>query len=143
MHGNCLRCGRHGVHTIQILVDGRLLEGRLREINRQCVTCTANHGQEMTYTEYNLLIRNRDIRQTINWDSDHSGQYVMLRYGATASYMAFRDTMSSKWRLAYCSEVSEGKTTYIFFGPEFAHLHECKEAAIEDLQERYANGERV
>lgn len=141
--GNCLCCDRRSVTTLFIIVDGIELMGIEREQNRMCLQCSYDRGgNSLTHDEYRAFIALRDVRNESHWDMVHSGTYVLIRYGAVSSFMAFRETLLNEWRLNALTDVSETQVTYTLIG-KYTHLHECRTAAVEYIAERFANGHQV
>lgn len=140
---SCLKCGRPipGM-GVWLIVNGEFLPLPTKDNDVFCINCGNNGGNAISAVEYQALIRQRDIRNEVNWDLTYSGSYVLIRYGAVSSFIAFREITSSKWRLSSYQNTNENQSVLTLMG-EFDHLHECHTAAIEWMQEQYADGHKV
>ncbi len=142
--GACLVCLARSRTTTYLVVDGVELQGIERNANRICIECVISRateevpGNELTDKQYRHFINVRTIKNEQHWDTDYTGNYVLIRYGATASFLALRDLMSSDWRLSRIVSVDDNRDELVGIGTRFRSVMECRDAAMEHLQEQDA-----
>lgn len=142
--GACLICLARSRTTTYLVVDGNELQGIERNTNRICIECVINRateevpGNELADRQYRHFINVRTIKNESHWDMDYTGSYVLIRFGATASFLALRDLTSSEWRLSRVVSVDDNRDTLVGIGTRFRSLTECRDAAMEHLQDEDA-----